>query len=491
MRVELGHALVNAGRGAEAGHVYLAAAESATAADAFDLRRRASEQLLRSGHIDEGIGTLRTALQPLGVKVATTPRQTLRSLIMRRVRVRLRGLRHRERDPSEVPASTLTRIDFCWSLCSSLSFIDPLLGSDLAALHLLLALRAGEPSRVCRAIASESVYAASVGAGARAARLQAVAGDIAERVDHPYVSGVLSLSSGMVSALLGRFAEGQHHMQKALQIFRERATGVAWEIDVMENFELEVVAWMGRLDELSRRVPAAVREAETRGDLYFSTALRVGLCSNLVWLQRDAAGQARSDAVAALARWARSGFQVQHYWALYSEVQTDLYCGEGAVAHARLVDHWAPLKSSMMLRVPYFRIIMRELRARCTLAAARQCVERSPEQARALIADVVRDIARLRRERAAWASALAWLLDAGVARMRGDAARAIDCLEHAIAALVIVDMELFATAARHCLATLRDGDDGAVLARQVTDWFSRHEVVTPARMLAMLAPAFA
>jgi hypothetical protein len=490
LRIELGHALVNAGRGAEAGHVFLAAAETAATTDAFDLRRLASEQLMRSGHIDEGIGTLRTALRPLGVEVATTPGQTLRSLLFRRARVRLRGLRYRERDPRELPATTLTRIDFCWSLSASLSFVDPLLGSDLAALHLLLALRAGEPSRVARAVASEAVYAASVGAASRAERLQAHARGIAARVNQPYVSGVLSLSSGMVSALLGRFTEGRRHMTEAQRIFRECATGVAWELDVMQDFEMEVLAWMGQLDELRRRVPPALREAESLGDLYFSTSLRVGLANNLICLQRDAVDQARSETVEALRTWGRSGFQVHHYWNLYSHVQIDLYTGDGVAAHRRLVDRWPQLKGSMMLRVPYFRIIMYELRARCALAAARQLDQRAPRQARALIAEAERTIGRLRRARVAWADAHAWLLAAGVAQLRADTAAANDRLARAIDGFVAVDMELFATAARRRLANLRDDAGRAAAIDEATAWFTGHDVVAPARMIAMLTPAF-
>jgi eukaryotic-like serine/threonine-protein kinase len=491
LRIELGHALVNAGRGAEAGHVFLAAAEAATTADAFDLRRLASEQLMRSGHIDEGIGTLRTALRPLGVEVASTPGQTLRSLLIRRARVRLRGLRYRERDPRELPASTLTRIDFCWSLSACLSFVDPLLGSDLAALHLLLALRAGEPSRLVRAVASEAVYAASVGAGARAARLQARAREIAARVNQPYVSGVLALSSGMVSALLGRFTEGRNHMTEAQRIFRECATGVAWELDVMQDFELEVLAWMGRLDELRRRVPPALREAESLGDLYFSTSLRVGLANNLICLQRDTVDQARSETVEALRTWGRSGFHVHHYWNLYSLAQIDLYSGDGVAAHRRLVERWPQVTGSMMLRVPYFRIIMSELRARCALAAARQLGHRAPGQARGLLAEADRAIARLRRERVGWAEAHASLLAAGVAHLRSDRGAAIDHLTRAIDGFAAADMELFATAARHRRASLSDDPAAATSRNEATAWLTRHDVVAPARMIAMLTPAFA
>jgi hypothetical protein len=490
LRVALGHALGNAGRGAEAAKAYLVAADDALAADAADLRREASEQLIRSGRVDEGIATLRSALQPLGVAVARTPGQALRSLLVRRVQVRLRGLGYRERDASDIPARALTRIDFCWSLASGLSFVDPLLGSDLAALHLLLALRAGERSRVCRAIGVEAVYAASVGAQARAHRLLARAHEIGARIQQPYVDGVLGLSDGMVAAVLGRFAEAYGHVVKTQQILRAGATGVAWELGAAQDYELELLGWMGRLDELRRRVPVALHEADARGDLYFSNSLRTGLANNLVCLQRDDVAQARAQAADALRRWPQRGFQMLHYWNLYACTQCDLYCGDGGGAHARLVGEWPRLEASLVMRVQYFRIAMRELRGRCALAVARHRAASAPSEVRVLLAQVQRDIKRLRKERVGWADGLAWLLAAGCARLRSDDAAAREALRRAVPALEAADMALFAAVARHRLAPLCDGRDAVALAADAQAWLARQDIVAPARMIAMLTPAF-
>jgi len=127
---KLGDALSNGGRGAEAALVYLQAAVGATAAETLELKRQASTQLLISGHVDEGLTLLRTILGPLGLSMPSTPQGALLSLIRHRAMLRLRGLRFRSRDETQVSAEDLTRIDLCWSAVAGLSVIDPILGAD-------------------------------------------------------------------------------------------------------------------------------------------------------------------------------------------------------------------------------------------------------------------------------------------------------------------------------------------------------------------------
>ena len=89
---DLAVALANAGRGREAAEAFLAAAEAGPPSLAFDLRRRASEEYLKTGHVREGMAVLEVVLDAIGEHMAPTPwRATLR-LLRRRAAIHLRGL---------------------------------------------------------------------------------------------------------------------------------------------------------------------------------------------------------------------------------------------------------------------------------------------------------------------------------------------------------------------------------------------------------------
>ncbi len=97
-------ALANAGRGYDAGQEYQLASKSAEPHDIIELQRNAGYQFCVSGHIDEGREAFGVVLAHLGMKLPRTRRQALLSLLWRRFRLRLRGMRVRER-----PEHTVSR----------------------------------------------------------------------------------------------------------------------------------------------------------------------------------------------------------------------------------------------------------------------------------------------------------------------------------------------------------------------------------------------
>jgi tetratricopeptide (TPR) repeat protein len=154
----LGTALSNAGRPERASEAFRAAADGADPATRLDLRNRAAGELLRGGHVEEGMKALREVLGEIELDLATTPRRALASLVQRRAWLRLRGLRWRPRDETEVPKSELTKLDILASAAVSLAMVDFIRGADFQARHLLMSLRVGEPSHVSKALGVEAGY---------------------------------------------------------------------------------------------------------------------------------------------------------------------------------------------------------------------------------------------------------------------------------------------------------------------------------------------
>jgi serine/threonine protein kinase/tetratricopeptide (TPR) repeat protein len=470
LRVRLAEALANAGRGGESGRAFLAAAERAPASDALELRRCAAEQLLRSGHLDEGLQAIQAVLEAVGMKLPGSPRAALMSLVLRRARVRTRGLGYKERDESQLPQKALSLIDICSAVSAGLAVVDTIRGADFQARQLLLALEAGEPRRVVRALAMETAYVAIGGTKTRRRtdKLLEHARQVANRLNEPQGTGLTIWASGMASFLGGRWSEAQEQFAQAERIFREKCTGVAWELDTARFISLWSSFYRGDVIDLERRAPALQRESESRGDLYAVTNFRTAFMPFL-HLVAGHPQAARREAEEALARWSRQGFHIQHVNGILAGVQADLYEGEGARARATLLTEWPRMERSLLLSVQQIRVRAIHLRGCAAIATG--------DAARA-----ERDAHKLDGEKAPWAAALADALRAGVRATSGDARMASEAYAHAANKLTVSDMALYAAACRYRAVELVGGD-----ANEVETWMRARKIREPAKMARLLA----
>jgi serine/threonine protein kinase len=477
--VRLGDALVNAGRGAEAAQVYLEAVDGSAAADALELERRAAEQYLSSGHIREGIATLRRVLAKVGLRMAASPRAALVSMIFRRLILRLRGIGFKEHDSTQVPAATLARIDVCWSAAKGLILSDLIRGFDFHARHALLALRAGEPYRVARALTIEAANSGQGGGRTRGRTSQMLeeAMAIAKRIDHPHAIGFALSVAGVTAYLEGRWKDAREFTQRAESVLRERCRGVAWDLDNTHYYALLVLFFLGELKQLGEALPGLLKEAQDRGDLYAVTSMRTRL-SYLVRLANDEPARAREELREAIAIWPADVFRLQHWYEMIGQVESLLYAGEGPSAWGVVRERWPLLERSFILRAQSIRIQSLSFRARAAIAAD------DPEAA----ALAEKDAGRIERERMPWGNALAKLLRAGVASVREEKTEAIAYLEAAERDLVAADMALHATVARRRRGQLAGGTDGAALVAAANEWMAAQSIRNPERMAAMLAP---
>jgi hypothetical protein len=486
LRSRLADALANAGRGAESAREYLRAADAAGEADARELQRRAALQLLSSGHLDDGLATLRIVLRAVGMKIPKTPRRAFWSLAWQWLHLRWRGLGFRRRDARQVDAAELRRLEICRSAAVGLSMVDPLRGAYFQTRYLLLALRTGEPQHLVQALAMEGAHASIGGSFSRRRtnELLRAAETLARQLAQPYPAAIVALAEGIADALEGRWQSAWSLCDQAEGIFRAHCTGVMWELSTAHRFALWPLMFLGEVAEIRRRLPALIKEARERNDLYAVTNLTL-VIRTFVRLADDEPQRARRELRQVIDEWSRQGFHVQHMNCLYDEVQIDLYQGEGPAAWERVTSHWPAVARSYLLRVQQVRIFLLHLRARAALAAAPAAAEPAP-----LLHAAEQDARLLQRERIAWAEALAQLVRAGVAMRRHDAGAACQLLEDAAGRLEAAGLCLHAAAARRRLGELVAGSQGHRLVEQADAWMKGQNIRRPDRMTALLAPGF-
>ncbi|MEP7122990.1 MAG: AAA family ATPase [Byssovorax sp.] len=483
---KLADALARAGRGAEAAEAYLRAGRGAPEWIRLEHERKAAENFLRSGYIDEGMRALRGVAAARGLDVPKTPGRALAALLLSRAELRLRGLGFTERAEREIPATQLAKIDVAHAAALGLALVDMVRGAGFQTRNLLLSLDAGEPSRLARALSFEAAFLANEGGGAQARvdDLLDRAEALGARTDHPQAHAFIEFCTGVTRFGVGRFRESVEALDRADVIFRERCAGVQWERGTLATFAAWDLWLLGDLREFARRFPLYLRDAEARGDRYSATNLRT-LIANAYWLLRDDPEGAEREAAAVMGSWSNAGFHLQHFFDLLARSHLALYRGDGAAAHAHLVSVWPRLARSLVLRAQTARVFGAHLRARTALAAA--AGSRSP---RALLREVDRAADRIEAEHMIWADPLAALARAGAAGLHGDAERARARLDVAIVGLHRAGLGLLEAAARRRRGQLLGGDAGRAEVALADQWMLSRGVVSPERTTAMLAPGF-
>jgi len=486
IRTRLGDALANVGRGVEAARAYQEAAVDADQLELIELERRAAYQFLVSGHIDEGLSAFGAILDPVGLSLPRTPRRAFLRLLLSRARLRLRGLGFRERAAAQVPGEQLELIDIYRSVAVGISVVDVIRGADYQTRSLLLALKAGEPLRIALALGWEAVHVACQGRPAwrRTERLVAAAGGLAHRLGHPHALGMASLSAGAAEFLIGRYRSGLELLNRAEAIFHERCTGVIWELDTARIFCLWSLFYLGRLAELGIRCHDIFQEARDRGDRYM-VATPGPFVGTVVRLAEDDVEGARRFARQALGEWSHQGFHIQHLNFYYGGLYIDLYAGDAAAAWRRIMETEPLLQSSLLLRIQQVQADVIQHTGRCAVAMAAVSADPRP-----LLRLAEKSARRLDRQQLPWTSALAQLIKAGAASLRGDAGRAERLLASATERFESADMGLFAASARRHLGQLRRGDEGRELIEQADAWMRTQLIANPSRMASCLAPGF-
>ncbi len=483
----VGDALVSAGHSSEAADAYSEAAALAAPDAAVELRRRAAEHLLKSGRDSEGLGVLREVLAAVGLSYPESAPAALASLLYHRARLRLRGLSFKQTPSEECEPQALARVDIAFSATAGLAMVDVIRGADFGARHLTLALDAGEPIRICRALAFEAGNAAAVGAGSRdrIERLVRTAEGLALRSQDPHGTALAKVAGGLVRAFSGEWRSALALLDEAETILRERCRAVTWELTNTQAWSCNSLILCGDLREAAARVPAIVREATERSDRYALMHMIYPACiSALAADDIERAWRVATDD-SSFRSCEPGKFTAGHWGRLISTQSVHRYRGEGKRAAAFVEREWPGLESSQFLRVHLMRVFSEFERALSLISALD-----AGETDRAVRREAERAGKRILNDTPEYAEPMGRYIAGCFAAAAGDRTRAREELERAASGLTRVDMGYLALCARQRYAELLGGDAGRELMRKCHEEFGARGVVDIAACLAMSAPGF-
>lgn len=481
LRERLGHALILAGRGAEAAREFSALVPQASRAEALVYRTLATTQLLRAGKLVEGFAELARADDLFGLRLPRQGWWALVQLLARKLRIRFSALEPRALEAAweqRASASQSARLDALWEVAAALSSADFLRGNVYGAELLLRALRLGDPRHVAAALGLEAVNAAAANRSAQAERLVALSARAAARADDTHVRARVHGMHAICRQLQGRWLESIALAESSQQLYRQSAR-VAWDHAIMVWWEMTSAAYAGQLRKLVATVPEALRDAEQRGDVYMATAFRTHR-SCWAWLALDQPELADANVAVAEREWTPSGYQFQRWHMSYAYAEVDLYRGTPARSLERLAREWG--RARLVRRVRGVSADMLYTRARLLLAQLAR--EAQPQLRKRAIADG----RALRRNGIPYAHAFGTLVLASAARAEDrEAARRL--WSEAEGEFERLQMPLHVETARARRGALCPGAEGQALVTAALERIAALGVARPEAFVRLLAPA--
>jgi len=480
LHVRLGDALANAGRGREAAGAYLAAVDGASVHETLDLRRRASEQLLRSGQVEEGLEIAGLALAEIGVKLPSSPNSALISFVIERARTLLRGRKYTPRDRTQVAPDVLARVDLLWSVGSSLGDIDPVRALPIQMRAMREALAAGERQRLGLALGHAAFFESQMQGedSGRARSLREDAARICGELNTPVLIAHADLMVALDAMYHGATRRALEAAERAHQVLQENCIGVAYELALARQCILLSLFQSARYREYCKRHAEFTRDAEERGDLLGLTNFTT-YSAHFVGFLQDQPERAELALDKVMARWPASPFSGKHMSAVFAHVEHDFYRGRpGALAR---MDAVLPLvERSKLATLRPVRVYLSFYRSRAALHA----VASSAGDERAQLLKIAEKSARaIVRERTASAPAYAaWTLGI-VAAWRGEREGALRELGRSRTVFDQLGALGMVRAVRLAEAMVQGGDRGREETARILDEARALDVVAPERFL--------
>jgi eukaryotic-like serine/threonine-protein kinase len=476
----LADCLGKAGRGWDSAGAYLKAAEYAEN-DSFELKRLAADQLMRSGHLDQAMVLFRDLSRRIGLKMPTNPVKAMWGIFCWRLLTRMRlCIGYPKSLVGTIANSDRTRLELLRTGGVIMNTTDPVLAAYLQARHVYTSLRVREAHHLAIAIAVEGIFRASSGVRTpeKPLKLMQVAEQRAKVLGDSNTLGLVYLCRAYIDHVLGRIPQGIENSRFTIAFLRGHCTGMAWELTAAHVLLFWFTLWAGNPDEVRELFPQLLREGAARGDVNVENSLRF---LSYYYLSADRPDECLNESIRVLD--SSGSFQLQHFGAALTCVETHLYLGDYTSARKWLLKVWAPLSKSFILRWQIFRILTFFLRGRVALAS--WLVDRRNSLLRAEVEYYAK---RLKRIQSAWCHPMAGILTAGLFAGGGNTADAVQALEEAHDGFEKLGIHGYASAATHVCGLLRGDEKGYAQIRNAEEFFKIHEFRNPTAFLRMLIP---
>jgi hypothetical protein len=479
----LAEALLNAGRGGEAGQAFLALAAKESDFAAAEFQRRAGQAFLVSGHFDEGRAALERALAVAGFRPPKGRLSLIFRLIWYRLLIRMRGFALRRRRERDIDARQIMRVDVCWSAAHGFAMTDVMLGAVFHALNTRLSLDLGDPMRAARSLCTYAMSSSTKGLKGRriTAKVIRAARSLAAPLKDPVIAGMVDGANGFAAFMLEDWRTALVHYSDAEVRFRDHCVGATYELDTTQAMKGRTLAALGRLTDLDAHMSAMLRDAIRRNDIYGVINHRT-ISGVLLALARDDVAAAQAEVDESTRMLSSQGYQAQHFYCLLAAGMVDLYRGKPEAALEKLDADRPRFRRALLEHVQSMRVNLVYLRARVHLALAAQ--GREPGHL-AVATKCGRD---LLREGLPGSAALGKLVLACAATVAGDERKAIALFRDAISRFDRTGMALHAAAARYALGGMVGGDEGKKLVGAAGTYFDKQRVAAIPRFVDLHAP---
>lgn len=484
LQQRLGRALASSGRQYEAANVLLEAAQDVSAEVRPELLQTAAELLLTSGHSTEGREVLRRVLAAFSMRLPKTRGRALASLLANRAALAVRGLEATVKPPADLDATTIGKLDACWTAARGLIYTDGLVAADFHARHLRLALKSGDGVRISRALGFEAHLLASLKAESGRSRcfeLVDQASALAEKTDSDYARGMASQSRGHVHLMFGDWAQSRTHLDEAVETFRERCTGAAQEIGYCEIHAALCEQLMGHIRALAPRAQTLLRESTRRAHPYSQGYAR-GMLGHVIYLADGRIEEAREQ-LDLYRDELPVGFQA--HILNFVDTRSALLRYEGKVedAWALQCERREEIESFDMMRAPFPKGAHLWTLTQNALAMAKRSPD--PKPLLAVAEQATRTLTKLRLRHA---QGFGHLGAASVLEARGDQDAALVRLREALTRFEAGGMEMYAALTQLRVAQVVGGSEGDALRVTAAAYTEREEIHAPQKLFEMLAP---